>query len=105
MTDYHYQNFYSNLSDVEIEEKMREEGFEPKRFHNGPGDVYEPHQHPETALLAFLDGNMKVKVGEERFNCQKGDKLVIPGNNVHSAVVGKDGCNFFWSENLFKPGL
>jgi len=94
----YYKNFYANLSEDEIEAKIREEGFEPKRFHNASGDIYEPHKHSETAFLAFLEGSMKVKVGDQTYLCQKGDKLIIPGNTVHSAVVGKDGCTFFWDE-------
>lgn len=104
----YFPNFYSILSEDEIEAKIREEGFEPKRFHNSPGDIYEPHQHSETALIAYLVGSMKVKVGDKNYICRKGDKLFIPGNTIHSAVVGKEGCTFFWDEKLMKlyePGL
>lgn len=101
----YFTNFYRNISDEGIEERIRQEGFEASRYHNNPGDVYDPHQHPETTLLAFLDGSMKVKVGKETYQCNKGDKLVIPGNVIHGATVVKDGYTFFWSEKLFKPGL
>ncbi len=43
---------------------------------------------------------MEVKVGEETFQCKPGDKLIIPGDTKHSAIVGHDGCEFFWSEKL-----
>ncbi len=96
----YHKNFYSNLTETEIEAKIREEGFEPMKYHDEAGYVYTPHQHPKTKLLAFLDGTMEVKVGEENFSCGKGDKLVIPGNTPHSAVVGPSGCTFFWSEKM-----
>lgn len=95
-----YKNFYANLTEVEIEKSIRNEGFNPIKFENDPGDNYSPHQHPETKLLAFLDGEMEVKAGEENFSCRKGDKLIIPGNTFHSAIVGPTGCTFFWSEQL-----
>ncbi len=94
------KNFYINLSETEIEKKIEEEGFTPMKYENEPGDIYPLHQHPETKLLAFLEGTMEVKVGEENFSCATGDRLIIPGNTPHSAVVGPDGCIFFWSEKM-----
>lgn len=96
----YFKDFYAGLSEEETEARIREEGFDPMKYHNNPGDVYALHQHPETKLLAFLEGTMEAKVGEETFSCSKGDKLIIPGGVPHSAVVGKDGCIFFWSEKI-----
>lgn len=97
----YYKQFYKELQEEEeIEKSIKEEGFDPIKFHDQAGFVYSPHQHPETKLLAFLSGSMKVNVGEESLSCQKGDKLIIPGNTPHSAVVGSHGCIFFWSEKI-----
>lgn len=96
----YHKNFYSGLTESEIEKKIREEGFDPMKYENGPGDIYPLHQHPETKLLAFLEGSMKVKVADETFNCEKNDKLLISGNAPHSAVVSPIGCTFFWSEKM-----
>lgn len=96
----YYKQFYKDLQESEIEKSIKDEGFDPMKYSNGPGDVYPPHSHPETKLLAFLEGSMEVKVGEETFQCIKGDKIIIPGNTPHSAVVGPSGCTFFWSEKM-----
>lgn len=96
----YYQQYYQNKSEKEIENLIRKEGFEPLKYHDQPGFVYTPHQHPETKLLAFLEGSMHVKVADEELDCSKGDKLVIPGNTTHSAIIGPSGCIFFWSEKL-----
>lgn len=96
----HYPNFYAELSEEKIEEAIRREGFEPLRISDPPGHAYPSHRHPETKLLAFLRGTMTVRVGEASFRCTPGDKVVIPGNVEHSAVVGPEGCVFFWSEKL-----
>lgn len=96
----YYKKFYQNLSEGEIVQKIKEEGFDPVKFSNGPGDIYSPHQHQETKLLAFLEGSMTVKVADQTFECDVADKLIIPGNIKHSAVVGDAGCTFFWSEKL-----
>lgn len=94
------KGLYSDRRENEIKEIIRSDGFEPTKFSDTPGYVYTPHTHPETKLLAFLDGSMEVVVANEIYNCVKGDRLIIPGNILHSAVVGKDGCVFFWSEKL-----
>ncbi len=43
---------------------------------------------------------MEVRVSGEVYHCSAGDRLIIPGDVEHSAVVGLDGCGFFWSEQL-----
>jgi quercetin dioxygenase-like cupin family protein len=91
---------YHNIDHETIAEKVRKEGFDPIMVHDGPGYVYPEHDHPETKLLVFLKGSMRVNVGDESFDCSPGDKLVIPGNTIHSAIAGEQGCTFFWSEKL-----
>ncbi|MEX0616321.1 MAG: AraC family ligand binding domain-containing protein [Candidatus Woykebacteria bacterium] len=93
-------DFYKGLEEEKIAESVKAEGFNPIRFSNATGDSYSPHKHPETKLLAFLKGNLEVKVGGEDFQCKAGDKLVVPGNTLHSSVAGPEGCEFFWSEKL-----
>lgn len=89
---------YSGKSEKEILEEIESQGFVPEKFSDAPNFVYEPHKHKEEKLLVFLDGEMDVVANNKKFKCQKGDELIISGNVVHSAVVGKNGCSFFWSE-------
>lgn len=92
--------FYKDIDKERIAEEVEAEGFEPVCISDPPGRIYELHKHPETKLLVFLEGSMEVTVKDVSFNCSPGDKLVIPGNTEHSAVVGSSGCTFFWSEKL-----
>jgi len=92
--------YYQDLSVAQIAQKVRDEGFDPIRIADPPGSVYSPHTHPETKLLAFLDGAMTVTVRGETFRCSPGGKLLIPGNVEHSATAGPEGCVYFWSEKL-----
>lgn len=94
------ESFYSGLKEEEIEQKVRGEGFTPIKFSDPPRYTYFEHTHAETKLLAFLQGSMEVKVGDQIFQCKAGDKLIIPGNTPHSAITGSEGCAFFWSEKL-----
>ncbi|MBI4080342.1 MAG: cupin domain-containing protein [Candidatus Levybacteria bacterium] len=96
-----YKNHaYRDKTENEIRKEILEEGFDPIKISNGSGFVYALHQHPETKLLVFLEGSMDVTVHGETYRCLPGDKMIIPGNTPHSAVVGKEGCIFFWSEKI-----
>lgn len=96
----HTQNHYQKLTKNEIEKAIRGEGFDPLLIVDPPGSTYPPHTHPETKLLAFLQGQMEVTVKGKRYHCIPGDRIVVPGDVVHSALVGPDGCEFFWSEKM-----
>lgn len=95
------KNAFQNKTDSQIKSDIEKLGFSPQIFTDEPSFVYEPHQHPEAKLLAFLKGGMKVKVENQEFSCESGDLLIIPGNTTHQAVVSEEGCTFFWSEKVF----
>jgi quercetin dioxygenase-like cupin family protein len=92
--------FYKTLDRDLIASEVRKEGFDPLYIEDPPGHVYPPHRHPATKLVVFLKGSMEVEVAGQKYSCLPGDKLIIPGNVEHAAVVGSAGCSFFWSEKL-----
>jgi len=93
-------HFYKTIDRDSIAHEVKQEGFDPLPINDPPGHVYPPHRHATTKLLVFLKGSMEVEVTGQKYSCRPGDKLVIPGNFEHSAVVGPEGCLFFWSEKL-----
>jgi quercetin dioxygenase-like cupin family protein len=100
----HAHGHYQNLSESEIEAAVRREGFHPLLIADPPGTAYPPHRHPETKLLAFLRGSMELMIDGRRFDCSPGDRVIIPGDLFHAAIVGPEGCDFFWSEKLIRKG-
>lgn len=94
------KSFFAKKSREEIKRKMEEEGFSPLVIQDEPGFVYHPHQHKETKYLVCLEGSMQVTFNGKTYDFLPGDKLIIEGNTKHSAIVGKDGCVFFWSEKV-----
>src|SRR5438309_7332769 len=94
--------YYKTTDRKKIAEEVRKEGFNPIVISDRPHFIYSEHQHPETKLLVFLEGSMDVTVAGKTYHCEPGDKLIVPGNTRHSAVVGDKGCTFFWSEKLMK---
>lgn len=95
-----YKGFFKDVSREKIKKAMQANSFSPKLITDKPNYIYKPHQHPETKYLACLEGSMKVTVNGKTHDFQPGDKLLIPGNTTHSAVVSNQGCTFFWSEKL-----
>jgi len=96
-----YKNFFSKTATREaIIKSIKKDGFEPELVENEPGFVYELHQHPETKLIVCLEGSMKVTINGKEHEFEPGDKIRIPGNTPHSAVAGKNGCKYYWSERL-----
>lgn len=90
--------FYQNLSEEEIESIIKEEGFTPAKISNAANYIYSPHEHPETKLIAILQGELSVVVQDKTYLCKKYDRIIIPGNITHSAIAGEEGCTFFWAE-------
>lgn len=89
---------YIGMSKNEVYEKVVELGYRPILIDDLPGRVYHKHSHAETKILAFVRGNMQVWVEGEEYECEEGDRLIIPGGKEHSAVVGDGGCEFWWGE-------
>lgn len=95
-----YKNFYKGLTTDEILNKIKTEGFNPIIIRDDAGYIYSPHTHPETKLLAFLKGKMTLTIDDKTYTCFPGDKVIVPGNVLHNATVGPEGCEFFWAEKL-----
>ena len=93
-------NIHRDLDPQVVLEGLRRDGWDPIPISDPPGYVYPPHSHATTKLLAILSGSMEVRVGDKTWRCLSGDQVIIPGGVEHAALVGPDGCQFFWSEQL-----
>jgi quercetin dioxygenase-like cupin family protein len=95
-----HKAFFADTPREKIKQTMQKEGFSPDVITVNPGFIYEPHEHHETKYLVCLEGSMNVKVNGKTYDFEPGDKLIIKGNTQHSAITGKNGCVFFWSEKI-----
>ena len=91
---------YRGLARPDVLARVRAEGWAPVVVADPPGAVYRRHRHPEAKLLAFLAGSMNVTIAGKTYGCGPGDKLAIPGNVEHAAIVGPTGCTYLWSEQI-----
>lgn len=95
-----YKAHFAKTARTKIKEAMEKDGFTPTVISNDPGYIYEEHEHKETKYLVCLEGSMAVTFLGKTYDFEPGDKLIVPGNTIHSAVVGKKGCVFFWAEKI-----
>jgi len=93
-------NIHADLAPRIVLDRLRRDGWEPIPISEPAGYLYPPHSHAATKLLAILSGSMEVRLAGETYQCLPGDQVVIPGGVEHAALVGPDGCRFFWSEQM-----
>jgi hypothetical protein len=91
---------HSGLDPQVVLDRLRRDGWDPIPINDPAGHIYPPHSHATTKLLAILFGSMEVRMAGENYQCLPGDQVVIQGGVEHAALVGPNGCQFFWSEQL-----
>ena len=78
----------------ELMSKLQAEASGCYSWSNGPHDRYAPHSHNYEKVLYCVDGSITFVVENEgrRLELRPGDRMVLPAETVHSAVVGASGC-------------
>lgn len=75
-----------------IEAIFQQEGLRPRRWFNGPGDRYGRHSHHYHKVLFCARGSIRFETDDgAAFDLRPGDRLDIPRDVAHSAVVGPEG--------------
>jgi hypothetical protein len=76
----------------ELNALLANEDLTPYWWSNGPGDRYAPHTHPYHKVLYCGLGSITfVAAGGTEFTLAPGDRLDIPADTSHSAIVGNTG--------------
>jgi mannose-6-phosphate isomerase-like protein (cupin superfamily) len=76
-----------------IRNLMSAEGLRPYAWSNGPGDVYSVHHHAYHKVIYVVEGSITFGFPEEgrRVTLNAGDRLDVPAQVAHDAVVGPQG--------------
>ena len=79
--------------EAEIRQIYADEGLQPYRWSNAPGDVYSAHSHPYNKVIYFVRGSITFGLPDagDQVTLRTGDRLDLPAGVVHNAVVGSDG--------------
>jgi quercetin dioxygenase-like cupin family protein len=77
----------------EVLAAVRAEGLSAYRWDNGPHAVYATHRHPYHKVLYCLRGSIRFVLGGEgeAIELRAGDRLDLPAQTEHGAVVGPEG--------------
>ena len=80
-------------TEAELYQLFEDEHLIPYRWSNGANDVYAAHKHSYHKVIYIVSGSITFGfpiVGEPTTLCT-GDRLELPANVQHNAVVGADG--------------
>lgn len=78
------------LTEKRLIREMEREGFEVAVFAYRQGTVFPEHEHGQDKCDAVLEGILRITVGAEVFDLEKGDRLYLPAGTRHAAeVVGR----------------
>jgi hypothetical protein len=72
---------------------MIDEGLSPYSWSNGPHDIYSAHSHSYDKVIYVVQGSITFGLPEleDQLTLSAGDRLDLPANIVHNAVVGPQG--------------
>lgn len=78
---------------AEVREKLRNEPHAFTIWSNGPAAVYATHAHSYDKLLVCLRGSIAflLDASDGRVDLAAGDRLYLPAQTSHRAVVGASG--------------
>lgn len=76
-----------------LHDQLAREGLQSTRWSNGPHAIYGEHTHPYGKVLVVVTGSITFTIagGKRVVTMQAGDRLELPPETPHSAVVGPDG--------------
>ncbi|UCD88567.1 MAG: hypothetical protein JSW04_08820 [Desulfobacterales bacterium] len=80
-------------NEAEIRKILAEEGLQPYRWSNTPGDVYGVHSHTFHKVIYVLKGSITFGLPDigDKVLLHMGDRLDLPAGVSHNAVVGNQG--------------
>ena len=87
----------------EIIKSLESDGYDKVLVYQAePDEVDEEHSHSFDTRLKILEGSIRIKVLDGKsihdFSLNKGGDIEILKNQIHSAVVGVEGCRYIVAE-------
>ncbi len=84
-----------------LKQKLAEEGFPHiYEWHDEAGTIYPLHEHKDTVGMYILAGDLIFQFGDEEIALKEGDRFDVPPGKEHTAIVGKNGCDFLVGEMI-----
>lgn len=67
--------------------QMEAEGYVVSEHCEAPGTVHAPHDHSGDQSLWIISGSAQLRVGDEQYVLNAGDRDFLPAHTEHSAVA------------------
>jgi quercetin dioxygenase-like cupin family protein len=82
-----------------LERQLQAEGYEVTYIQKDePGIEHLDHKHRITSAHIVLEGSMDITLNGVVHHLGSGDRLDVPANANHSAIVGAEGCTYLVGE-------
>lgn len=80
-------------TEAELRQALLDEGLQPYRWSNNPGDYYDSHQHAYHKVIYVVSGSITFgfPIEAEPTTLRTGDRLELPAGVRHNAAVGPEG--------------
>lgn len=65
-----------------------------------PGAIYHEHCHQGRVVLYVTEGSIDLTIADVTHRLKTGDRLDVPPDTPHTAVVGPDGAQFVVGEEI-----
>ncbi len=75
----------------ELQHWLETEGFTVMRWSDPPGATYHPHSHEHDESIWVYRGQINFTVEDQTYPLKAGDRLFLPKNTMHAALVPKEG--------------
>jgi len=83
------------MNETEARKQLENDGFRNiSVFKDGPGKFYSDHVHMALTAHIILDGKMTLEWGNRKNTYRKGDRFDIEKNDIHSTIMGSEGCTY-----------
>ena len=79
----------------ELRRRLEADGFEAFRWQDSPGADYQPHSHDHDESLWLISGAITFGIGGADYRLAPGDRLMLPGGTVHTALAGPRGADYW----------
>ena len=82
-----------NPTEKELAQLLHDEGVSYYAWSNHPNDLYSAHLHTYDKIIYVVRGSITFILPDknEKHTLHAGDRLELPANTVHSAVVSSHG--------------
>lgn len=79
----------------DLQRMLQSEGLECELYADSPGTKYGRHKHPFDDFIVIVSGKMKIITDTQEWTLKPGDRLDLPANTSHAAVVvGKEEVRY-----------